>query len=188
MDFAALGIGLLVGIGILAFILFRINSKYKTLLSNEQLADMSAKLGALKLEANNNVLESTDSHETMPASVVTSIGMPLTYSVSKDGSQFSHQLAVSFGGTYVAHSAAMTVASWIAYCLSIPCEKITVPAQAGDGSGRVRHIVFSLSAHEQENYLQTPVRQMSATEIKNLWKAVMNAREAIMANSLPPQP
>ncbi len=187
VDFIGLGVGLLVGAAVLAFIVLRINSKYGSLFSNENIVNMSSRLGALKQEANNNVLEASNVVEVSPVNLVTDTGMPLTYTVSKAGSQFAHHFAISFGNTYVAHSAAITIASWVAYCLDIPSEKITVPVQAGDGAGRVRHILFSLSEHEQQVYLQKSVRVVTTAEIQSLWKTVMQAREAIMANSLPPR-
>ncbi len=176
---------IIVALVILGAILMRVNSKYDTLLGAENISDLSAKIGDLKNRANANFVSPADSI-SLPKDlhIITTTGMPVTYTVSREANQYRHHIALSSQGTYFAHSAGMTLAAWLAHFLDVPSAKFTVPATAGDG--RVRHIVFTLDENEQSDFSAKAVRVVNKEQVtQDLWKQILQEREAIVANSLP---
>lgn len=180
--------GFVIGIAILALILAfslsRMLKQYDVLLGAENIADMATALVELKRLANGDQMLSanpTDVPTTLRA--MTGIGMRVIYTVVKGQNIYEHHLSLSFTGQPIAHSAGMTLAAWIAYCLGIPTEKVSVPVNMGNGS--VRHIQFELSEAEQSTFVAQPVKVLKKADIKpDLWKQVMTNRTAIETNSL----
>lgn len=181
--------GFVIGIGILAlvltFVISRMLKQYNVLLDAENIADLSAALVELKRLANGEQLLSetpTDVPTTLRA--LTGAGMRVIYTVVADQGMYQHHLSLSYSGQPIAHSAGMTLASWAAYALAVPTEKVSVPVAMGDGS--VRHIQFQLNEAEQSDFVARPVKVLKKQDIApELWEKIMADRKAIEANALP---
>lgn len=157
---------------------------YDVLLGPDNISDMSAKLAGLKRSANGDqVLTAVPGELPADLRTVTSKGMALIYTVSTDANRYSHHLSVSCAGQPIAHSAAMTLAAWMAYCLDVPAGRITVPPFSGNGC--VRHVQFEFDKNEQDAFASTQVKVLQKDQIgKDLWKRVMEQRAQIETNSL----
>ena len=158
--------------------------RYDVLLGPDNISDMSAKLSGLKHSANGDQLLKAVPGE-LPAELrtITAQGMALVYTVSTDTNRYSHHLSVSCEGQPIAHSAAMTLAAWMAYCLDVPAGRITVPPFSGNGC--VRHIQFEFDKDEQDAFASTQVKVLQKDQIgKDLWKRIMEQRAQIETNSL----
>lgn len=180
--------GFVIGIAILAlvlaFVISRMLKQYDVLLGAENIADMSTALVELKRLANGDQLLSetpTDVPTTLRA--LTGVGMRVIYTVVANQGIYQHHLSLSYTGQPIAHSAGMTLASWIAYTLDVPTEKVSVPVSMGNGS--VRHIQFQLNEAEQSAFVASPVKVLKKQEIApELWKKIMADRKAIETNAL----
>lgn len=169
---------------ILAFAVSRMLKQYDVLLGAENIADLSTALVELKKMANGDQLLSevpADVPTTLRA--LTGIGMRVIYTVVAGQNIYEHHVSLSFAGQPIAHSAGMTLAAWIAYCLNVPSAKVSVPVQMGNGS--VRHIHFDLSEAEQSTFVAQPVKVLKKPDVsQDLWKQIMANRQAIEQNSL----
>ncbi len=180
--------GFVIGIAILAlviaFVISRMLKQYDVLLGAENIADMSTALVELKRLANGDQLLSetpTDVPTTLRA--LTGVGMRVIYTVVANQGIYQHHVSLSYSGQPIAHSAGMTLASWIAYTLDVPTERVSVPVNMGNGS--VRHIQFQLDEAAQSTFVARPVKVVKKPDITpDLWKQVMSNRKAIETNSL----
>lgn len=121
-------------------------------------------------------------HESLQRS--TEKGLAMVYTITPSGEILDHHISISRGGQVIAHSAAMTLAAWIADCLNIPCSKIVVPNDTGRVD--VRHVVFLLTRSEQKNFEKRDAKVLTESEVdRTAWQRVMHGREEIIANSVP---
>lgn len=179
-----LTIAIVAALAIVAFFVgnaLQLNKKYSELLSDKNVAELSARLDELKKQASDEVLE-TISGADIPESLraATSCGMNIIYTIDNRDGNFNHHISVSYEGHYFAHSAGMTIASWIAYFLNVQTEKILVPR---NDNGAVRHVMFALNDEEQRYFLSSAVRVVSEEQVQALWKTVMMTRKNIEENS-----
>lgn len=163
--------------------------KYDRILGEKNLSELSVSLTKLKAYALEHPLQGL-SNESVPIDpgycIDTDQGMRLVYTISKNSDAYQHHISLSGGPSYLAHSAAMTIASWMGHCLTVDATKISVPLNLGNQDGFVRHIVFELNETEQENFASKPVRQYTVQEItKTTWQELMTDRDKIQKNSLP---
>lgn len=164
--------------------------KYDRLLGEKNMSELSEILVKLKTFAIEHPLEAT--HD--PAVQLdhgyyldTDQGMRIIYTISKHKSTYQHHISLSGGPSYLAHSAALTFASWMGHCLMVDAAKISVPQNYGNQDGFVRHILFELDDGEQQEFANRQVRSYSPVEItKETWQGLMSEREKIIKNSLPP--
>jgi hypothetical protein len=182
------------GIMLLAFVIVvaLFANKLNTLFSAKHLSEISDGIAGLKIAALKAILRPGQIHEQELYSsqvdeqtFVTSTGFGLMYTISKQGDLYCHHISVSQRTGVLAHSAAMTIATWLAYFLEIPAEKVTVPPELSGAPGEVWHITFELSEAEEERYEQTRPRILATTDVTPLlWQQMGTPRDIIVQHSL----
>lgn len=188
--FFFIGVGVLVlVIGAIVYVTASGAMKYDRLLGEKNMSELSDILSALKPYAIEHPLVATHDPEVSLDHGYfrdTDQGMRIIYTVSKNGGVYNHHISLSGGPSYLAHSAALTFASWMGHCLSVDAAKISVPQNFGNQDGFVRHILFDLNEAEQQVFVRETVRKYKPTEItKQTWQSLMSDREKITRNSLP---
>ncbi len=185
-----------VGIGVLVLVIAAVvfvtasgAMKYDRLLGEKNMSELSSIIASLKPYALEHPLEAThDPGVSLDHGYFrdTDQGMRIIYTVSRNGATYQHHISLSGGPSYLAHSAALTFASWMGHCLSVDAAKISVPQNYGNQDGFVRHILFDLSESEQQTFARESVKKYEPAEItKETWQGLMADREKITKNSLP---
>jgi hypothetical protein len=167
-------------------------AKVSRLLSAKHLSEISDGMASLKIVALKTIMRPGELYEKELYSdlvdkqtFVSSAGLGLMYTVSKQDNLYMHHISISLSSSTLAHSAAMTIAAWISYFLNIPTQKISVPPELSNAPGAVWHITFELSEKEESDYEQTRPRILAAAEITPaLWKQIGPVRESIVERSL----
>ncbi|MDR3614369.1 MAG: hypothetical protein P4L53_12470 [Candidatus Obscuribacterales bacterium] len=186
-----IGVGLFV---ILLAVIAVVSAKVSRLLSAKHLSEISDCMARLKIAALKAMVRpgEPDPYEqnfhpdqVAQQTLVTSAGLGLMYTVSKQDDLYSHHISMSSHAGSLAHSAAMTIATWISYFLNIPVDEVGVPPELSNAPGFVWHMTFVLSEEEEHHYEQARPRILTVSDITPaMWKQLGSARESIVERSL----
>jgi hypothetical protein len=161
--------------------------KYANLFSAGHIAEFSNGMAQLKRAALASVLRPGEEYQADRYdhnTFVSSAGLGVMYTISMQKDLFCHHISLSHQNAALAHSAAMTFASWISYILNVPADKIRVPVGASSLPGEVWHVTFELSDAEQTAFKSSTPQIMEGKSVTDtLWKQLASTREEIVRSS-----
>ncbi|HEY9776853.1 MAG TPA: hypothetical protein V6C81_24025 [Planktothrix sp.] len=163
--------------------------KYSSLFAPKHICEFATGIAQLKRAALASIIQPGEEYEARRFdhnTLVTGAGLGVMYTISMQKDLFCHHISISHQTSSLAHSAAMTFATWVSYILNVPAEKISVPIGASSLPGDVWHVTFELTADEEAAYKASEpqvVDQKTVTD--SLWKQIAPRREIIMQASLP---
>jgi hypothetical protein len=163
--------------------------KYSSLFAPKHISEFATGMAQLKRAAMASIIQPGEDYQAERFdhnTFVSSAGLAAMYTISMQKELFCHHISLSHQTAVLAHSAAMTFATWISYILNVPAEKIKVPIGLSSVPGEVWHVTFELTDAEQAAYKTASPRIPEKQAVTDsLWKELAPNRDLILKASLP---
>jgi hypothetical protein len=151
---------------------------YGKLFGDEHWLEIGRRLAGSKEAAFARVIDSDDdapSTRDDPRILATSFGLVIVYTVQRRDADFVHHCSISTRGGATAHAVGSTFLLLVVKLLGLPAEKTTFHI----ADSTVHHAEAVVDEVEHAALSEVPVPEVSASNVDELRRGVMEARDAV---------
>jgi hypothetical protein len=175
-------VGFLFGIALVLLVLLPRSAQLKKIFSNDHLIEIAEQMEVGKPLAVSlaDVAEEKFALEDDPRTFVTSAGIVIYYTISRNENLYLHHFSLTDQYGITAHAVGATLVVYIGLLLNIPPDILTVERS----EQQVFHASFDLTEAEQAMFVASPLQTPTLAKVRAMLEECREARHTLVVHSI----